>query len=134
MFPAVLRASAPVFMFYAPGQVFDGSEGVGSRFHVLCSRSRFPRYRECRVPFSCFALPDSFSAVPRASGPFFMFCASRYKKNQHTSIVQRKLIALVILINTHDNYQLMIDLSQRLDENSCSYVGGFDSFSYIVEI
>jgi hypothetical protein len=22
-----------------------------------------------RVPFSCFALPDSFSTVPRASGP-----------------------------------------------------------------
>jgi hypothetical protein len=29
----------------------------------------------CRVPFSYFAHPDSFSAVPRASGPVFMFCA-----------------------------------------------------------
>jgi hypothetical protein len=26
--------------------------------------------------FSCFAIPGSFSVVPRASGPFFMFCAS----------------------------------------------------------
>jgi hypothetical protein len=49
--------------------------GVGSHFHVLCSRTRFRRYREFRVPFSCFALPDSFSAVPRASGLIFMFCA-----------------------------------------------------------
>jgi hypothetical protein len=42
-------------MFCAPGVVFGGNKGVG-------------------VPFSCFALPDSFSAVPRASGPVFMFC------------------------------------------------------------
>jgi hypothetical protein len=28
------------------------------------------------VPFSCFVRPDSFSAVPRASGPVFMFCVS----------------------------------------------------------
>jgi hypothetical protein len=27
--------------------------------------------------FSCFALPDTFSAVQRASGPVFMFCAPR---------------------------------------------------------
>jgi hypothetical protein len=26
------------------------------------------------VPFSCFARPYSFSAVPRASGPVIMFC------------------------------------------------------------
>jgi hypothetical protein len=35
----------------------------------------FRRYRGSRVPFSCFALMDSFSAVSRASGLVFMFCA-----------------------------------------------------------
>jgi hypothetical protein len=74
-FSAVPRASGPFFMFFAPGLVFGGTEGVGSRFHVLRSRTHFRRYRGRRVPFSCFALPDSFSAVPRASGPIFMFCA-----------------------------------------------------------
>jgi ribosomal protein L32 len=74
-FPAVPMAAGPVFMFYAPGLVFGGTVGVGSRFHVLPSRTRFWRYRGLPIPFSCFALPDSFSTVPRASGPFFMFCA-----------------------------------------------------------
>jgi hypothetical protein len=62
-------------MFCASGLVFGGTEGVRSRFHVLRSRTHFQRYRGRRVPFSCFARPDSFSAVPRASYPFFMFCA-----------------------------------------------------------
>jgi hypothetical protein len=89
-----LQASGPVFLFCAPELIFGGTEGVGSRFHVLRSRNRFQRYRGHRVPFSCFALPNSFSAVPRASvsfscfahldsfslvprvsGPVFMFCA-----------------------------------------------------------
>jgi hypothetical protein len=74
-FSAVPRASGPVFMFCSPGLIFSGTEGVGSRFHVLLARTRFRRYRGRRIPFSCFALPDSFSAIPRASGPFFMFCA-----------------------------------------------------------
>jgi hypothetical protein len=72
----VPRASGPVFMFCAPRLVFSGTEGVGSRFYVLCTRTRFRRYRGHRVPFSCFLHPDSFSAVPRASGPVFMFCMS----------------------------------------------------------
>jgi hypothetical protein len=88
-FSAVSRASGPVFMFCAPGLVFGGMEGVGSRFHVLrsrtnfqryrrvsfhvlCARSYFRRYRGYPVPFSYFTLRDSFSAVPRASGPVFM--------------------------------------------------------------
>jgi hypothetical protein len=75
MFSAVPRASSPVFMFCAPGHVFDGTEGVESRFHVLCALTRFRRKRGCRVPFSCFPLPESFPAVPRASGPVFKFCA-----------------------------------------------------------
>jgi hypothetical protein len=73
-FSAVLKESGLVFMFCAPGLVFDGTVGVGSRFHVLLSRNRFRLYRRRRDPFSCFALPDSFSAVQRASGPIFMFC------------------------------------------------------------
>jgi hypothetical protein len=55
-------ASDPVFMFCASGLVFRRNEGVGFRFHVLRSRSPFPRYRGRRVPFSSFALPDSFFA------------------------------------------------------------------------
>jgi hypothetical protein len=87
-FLAVTSASGPVFMFTAPGHVFGSNDGVGScfhvfggtegvrpRFYVLRPRTHFRRYRGRRVPFSCFALPDSFSAVPRASGPVFMFCA-----------------------------------------------------------
>jgi hypothetical protein len=68
--------SGPVFRFCAPVLVFGGTEGVGSRFHVLQSRTCFGRYLGRRVPFSCFVLPDSFSALPRASGPVFMFCTS----------------------------------------------------------
>jgi hypothetical protein len=74
-FSTVTRASGPVFMFCAPGHTFGGTEGVGSRFHVLRSRTHFRRYRGSRVLFSCFALLDSFSAVPSASGPVFTFCA-----------------------------------------------------------
>jgi hypothetical protein len=74
-FSAVLKASGPVFIFCAHGLIFGGTEGVSSHFHVLLARTRFRRYRGRRVPFSCLALPYSFSAVPRASGPVFMFCA-----------------------------------------------------------
>jgi hypothetical protein len=72
---AVPTASGLVFTFCAPGRIFGGTEGVVSRFHVLRSRTRFRRYRRRRVPFSCFALLVSFSALPRASGPVFTFCA-----------------------------------------------------------
>jgi hypothetical protein len=65
----VPRSSLPIFIFYASGLVFGLTEGVVFRFHVLRSRTRFRRYRRRRVPFSCFALLDSFSAVPRSSGP-----------------------------------------------------------------
>jgi hypothetical protein len=93
-FSAVPSASGPVFKFCAPELVFGGTVGVGSRFHVLRSRTSFRQYRGVRslilvlraqtlfrlyrghrVPFSCFAHSDSFSAVPRASGPVVMFCA-----------------------------------------------------------
>jgi hypothetical protein len=49
LFLSVPRASGPVFMFCAPGPVFEGTYGVGSRFHVLCSRTHFWRYRGRRV-------------------------------------------------------------------------------------
>jgi hypothetical protein len=74
-FSAVPGVSGPVLLFCAPGLVFGGTEGVGSRFHVLRARARFRRYRGRRLPFSCFAGPGSFSAVPRASAPVFFFCA-----------------------------------------------------------
>jgi hypothetical protein len=74
-FSAVSSASGPVFLFCSPGLVFSPVECVWSRFHALRARTHFQRYRERRVPFSCFALPDSFSMVPRASGVVFMFSA-----------------------------------------------------------
>jgi hypothetical protein len=74
-FSAVARASDPICMFCVPKLVFDGTKVVGSRFHVLRSRTHFHRFRGRRVPFSCFALPDSFLAILRTSGPVFMFCA-----------------------------------------------------------
>jgi hypothetical protein len=77
MFSAVPRASTLVFMFCTPRLIFGGSEGVGYRFHVFRSRTRFHQYLGLRVPFSYFACPNSFSAVPRASGPVFVFCLTR---------------------------------------------------------
>jgi hypothetical protein len=76
-FSTVPRASGPVFMFCAPGLVFDVTENIGFRFHVLRSQTRFRRYQGHWVPFSCFALPGLVSAEPRASGLVFIFCASR---------------------------------------------------------
>jgi hypothetical protein len=65
----------PMFMFCVPVLGFDGSEGGDSRFHVLRARNHFRRYRGRRLLFSCFALPNSVSTVPRASAPVFIFCA-----------------------------------------------------------
>jgi hypothetical protein len=76
-FSAVLRALGLVFLFCALRLIFGSSEGVESRFQVLRSHTHFRRYRGRWVPFSCFALPDSFSAVLRALGPVFLFCALR---------------------------------------------------------
>jgi hypothetical protein len=74
---AVPRAPGPVFMFCAPGLVFDDTEYFWSRLHILRSQTRFRHYkgsrgyRGRRVPFSCFALRYSFSVVSRASGVQF---------------------------------------------------------------
>jgi hypothetical protein len=62
-------------MFCAPKLICGGTDGVGSRFHVLHSPTRFSRCGGPQILFSCFALPDSFSAVLRASGPVFTFYA-----------------------------------------------------------
>jgi hypothetical protein len=62
-------------MFCAPGHSFGCTEGAGSRFYVLRSRTHFRRNRRRRVHSSCFSLQDPFSVVPTASGPVFMFCA-----------------------------------------------------------
>jgi hypothetical protein len=72
-FSAVTRASVPVFMFCASGLIFGGTEGIVSRINVLGARTHFRRLRGRRVPFSCFALPDSFSAVARATRPVLFF-------------------------------------------------------------
>jgi hypothetical protein len=74
-FSTIPRASGPIFMFCVPGLVFGRTEGVGFRFHVLCARTHFRRYRWRRFPFSCFVHPESFSAVTSASGPVFFFNA-----------------------------------------------------------
>jgi hypothetical protein len=73
----VSRTSGPIFIFCAPRLIFGGNEGVRSPFHILPARTHFLRYQGRRVPFSCFALPGSFSEVRRASGLVFMFCTSR---------------------------------------------------------
>jgi hypothetical protein len=64
-------------MFCAPRSVLGGIDGAVYSFRVSHSRTRFRRYRGHQVLFSCFALPDSFSAVLRALGPVFIFCALR---------------------------------------------------------
>jgi hypothetical protein len=74
-FSAVSTASGPVFMFCVPEYIFGDTDGFGSRFHVLSSRTHFRRYCGRPLRFSCFALPDMFLAVKRASDPVFIFCA-----------------------------------------------------------
>jgi hypothetical protein len=76
-FSLVPSSSGPIFMFCATAIIFGGNEGVGSRFLILRSQNRFQLYRGRRVPFSCFVLLELFSAITRASGLVFMFCAPR---------------------------------------------------------
>jgi hypothetical protein len=59
-----------LFMFCAPRLFLGSTVGVGSHYYVLCARTRFRRYRGRLVPFSCYALPFSFLAVPWASFVF----------------------------------------------------------------
>jgi hypothetical protein len=71
----VPKVLGPLFMFYATGLIFDSSRGIGSNFLILRFRTRFRWHQKRRVRFSCFALSDSFSAVPTAPSPLFMFRA-----------------------------------------------------------
>jgi hypothetical protein len=66
-------AGSSFLCFCAPRPIFGSTEGVRSSFHVLRSRTHFRRYRVRRMLLSC--LLNTFSAVPGASGPVFMFCA-----------------------------------------------------------
>jgi hypothetical protein len=91
LFGAVPRASGSVFMYCAPGLVLGDTEGAGSCFHVLRSWTTFRRYRGRRVPFVCFALPDSFSAVPRAPGPVFIFSSPELFLGGTESVMSRFL-------------------------------------------
>jgi hypothetical protein len=75
-FSTVRRVPNIILMFHVSEIIFGGTEGIGSRVHVLRSRAHFRRYVGRRVPISCFAQPDLFLALPRASGPVFFFCAA----------------------------------------------------------
>jgi hypothetical protein len=59
-FSTVPRASGPIFMFCPSELVFGNTDDVSFRFHVLRPQTRFRRYRANQVPFSYFAIPDSF--------------------------------------------------------------------------
>jgi hypothetical protein len=72
---AVPRVSGPVFKFSAPGLIFDGTEGVGSRFHFMRSQTHFRWYRGHWVPFSCFARRTRFRRYRGRQVLFLMFCA-----------------------------------------------------------
>jgi hypothetical protein len=74
-FSTVSTASGPISMFCTPGLIFYFTEGVGSHFHILRAETHFRRNRRRRVLLSGFARPNSFLAVPTASGRVFMFCA-----------------------------------------------------------
>jgi hypothetical protein len=73
-----VEGMGPIFIFLRSRTSFRRYRGVGSYCHVLRTRTHFRRYRGHRAPFSCFALSYSFSAVPSASGPVFMFCAQTH--------------------------------------------------------
>jgi hypothetical protein len=72
---AVPRTSVPVFMFCASVLIFSGTDDAQSSFHVLPPGLIFGGTKDIGVSFLCFAIPDSFWAVPRASGSVFIFCA-----------------------------------------------------------
>jgi hypothetical protein len=81
-------ASGPVFIFCSLGLIFDGIAGIGSHSQVLRSRTHFfcgtegveSRFLVLRV-WTLFrryrGCPHSFSTVPRASAPVFIFCAPK---------------------------------------------------------
>jgi hypothetical protein len=85
-------------MFCTPGFIFGRAERVGFRFHVLHTLTQFRRYRGIQVMYSCFAPPDSFSAITRASGPDFMFYAPGLVFGSNEGVVS---CFLVLRARTH---------------------------------
>jgi hypothetical protein len=115
-FSTVPRASGPVFMFCPPKRV-----GVGSCFHVFCARTRFLRYRGHQVLFSCFVLPNSFSAVPNASGPVFISCPPGLIFDGAEDVESRFLV-----LRAQNNFR-----RYRGRRVPFSYFGRSDSFSAV---
>jgi hypothetical protein len=74
-FLMISRVWGPVFNFNAPGRIFGGTEGIGSRFQVPRSQTHVRLYRGHQVKFSSSTPPNTFSAVLRVSGPTFKFRA-----------------------------------------------------------
>jgi hypothetical protein len=72
-FSAVPRASGLDFMFCAPRLIFDGTEGVGSRFHVLRSRTNFQWFIRRRVPFHVLRTSSRFRRYQGRLVPFSYF-------------------------------------------------------------
>jgi hypothetical protein len=70
-FLEVPRAPGSVFMFCSFGLGFDGTEGVGSRFHFLCSRTSFWRYQVCRGLFFIFCAPELIFSDTEGVGSCF---------------------------------------------------------------
>jgi hypothetical protein len=101
-FLSVPCASGLVFIFWVPRLIFDGTKGVGYRFHVLHYRTRFRRYRGRPIPFLCFSLPNSFLAVPRASYPVFIFSAPGYVFNGTEDV--RSLFHILRFRNRFENF------------------------------
>jgi hypothetical protein len=66
-FSGVPRALGPVIMFCNPGLVFGGTEGVRSRFHVLCSLTHFR-------PIFMFCASGLVFDGTEGVRSFFMFC------------------------------------------------------------
>jgi hypothetical protein len=75
-FSALSGALGLVFKFCAPGLIFDGIEGVGSRFQVSRSWTHFLTISSASGLIFKFCTPNSFLAVPWAWGLVFKFHTS----------------------------------------------------------
>jgi hypothetical protein len=80
----ISRENNAVFMFCASGLIFGSTEGAQVQFSCFAlpdsfstvpRETNFQRYRGRQVQFSCFVLPDPFLVVPSASSLIFMICA-----------------------------------------------------------
>jgi hypothetical protein len=76
-------------MFCAPEFVSGGTEGVGYRFQVSRSRTRFRRNRGRRGSFSCFVLPVFFLGDTEAAESRFHVLRSRTHFGRYESVRYR---------------------------------------------